>query len=665
MIGRPGNEPTSRRMPRVTVATAPAAASLLAAGSAGAATWETGTAHPRKVLRALSVATVLLLAAGCGTQTTESDAGPSVDAESRADSGDDSDAGSADAGAPADAGRDSGGPDGRLSIVSPESPVVASGGDILIRVFVEGAAPELIALRLDGEPLATIPPPYEHSLHLDSLDEGEHEVVASTDIDGVSVESEPLVIRLDRTGPSVTSVDPPTSGVYRMGDPVTVTFDEPVDPGSVSSSSVSLATSGGEVLTSSLEFDSEGSVLTITPTGPAVVADGAVELSLGVTDPAGNPGMPFDASWSAPRWLPTGAPSFPRSAGEGFADRHLELEVTSTGELFVAGLLSDGTGGHHVRVARFDGSSWSAVGGPACAGTGVFPTAVDLAALGSWDLELEPDDTPVVAVRDLSTFSSPAVRFCRWDGTSWQEEPAPASIPDLRELDLAISSAGDRALVAGLYVDGVFANRTAQTWRRSSGGAWSTVGSPTGGHDERFLTQLEFDRADRITQLRVRGGSGAHVRDLYYFDAGLGRFVFETGDSAGYRARLLETSSSRAMLTQCAILESESTSPVFELPFSGCDAAASPATERRLIVYEDGFELGLALETSAGSFEDLGSADIHATDSGDVCTTPDLACRFLPRGFFVSILPSGRVIVVAKDYEEVMSFELHALGTLP
>jgi len=598
-----------------------------------------------------------VVAAGCGEPSPAADAGPDAQLLSP-DSGppDDASAPTPDAGATFS-----------LSFVEPDGPITAAGGDVPIRVFVDGAAPELVNLRLDMAPLVSLSAPFEHVLSLDELEEGVYELVAEATVDGQTASSEPLTLTVDRSGPRVTAVEPGTSELYRLGSAVTVTFDEPLDPASVMEPSTGLVTDRGTRLSSRLELDEDGMVLTITPLPTDMIADTFVELALGVADPAGNAVVPFEATWQTPRWLPVGGEVFRRRPGESYADENLEVLRDGSGQVLVAALIATGAGTHHVRVARFDGSAWTELGDGACEGSGILPPFTD--PLGAWDFALEPDDTPVVAVRDIEDPSSPLARFCRFDGARWDAESESLPVTDLREVSFAIDASGTRVLGASIVFSGREAERRPQTWRKTVGGAWTRLGSTFSPvHDREQLFEVEFDRMGRLNELHVQAGfMGPPSRWLTHRDM-FGNVVQDVSASGSVvRGRLAETSASRAMLAGCTLVEEGPTSPtLFSLSSSDqCDIAVDPVGERRVLVYRDTPALGLAVETGPGTFEDLGPTAVHVSAGGGVCFPPVDGCRHEARAAFTAFDSTGRVLALVHSGFDVRSFELHATTAAP
>ncbi|MCR9246566.1 MAG: hypothetical protein NXI31_16150 [bacterium] len=152
------------------------------------------------------------------------------------------------------------------------------------------------------------------------------------------------------------------------------------------------------------------------------------------------------ARWDGTAWSEVGGGV--RSGGASFVQGLAEMP---NGDLIVAGSFTD-VGGQSVNsIARWDGSSWSDLGG------GVNNLVNALAVLPNGDLVAGGSFTTAGAVG--------ANRIARWDGTMWSAFPTRWSLPVSSLLPLAN---GDLAVGGSPTDDGV------AIW---SGGAWSVPGT--------------------------------------------------------------------------------------------------------------------------------------------------------------------------------------------
>ncbi|MCG8460259.1 MAG: DUF11 domain-containing protein, partial [Holophagales bacterium] len=172
--------------------------------------------------------------------------------------------------------------------------------------------------------------------------------------------------------------------------------------------------------------------------------------------------------------------------------------------LFVGGEFGSAGGVGAENIARWDGSTWSAVGGGVASWVNAFAVFDDGSGGGP---------ALYAAGRFLTAGGVPATRIARWDGTGWS--PLGAGLSSTVESLAVFDDGGGEALYAGGWfttAGGTTANRVA----RWDGAAWSAVGT---GMDDAVESLVVYDD----------GGGGA----LY---AG-GRFTTADGSPAQRLAR--------------------------------------------------------------------------------------------------------------------------------
>ncbi|MCU0866583.1 MAG: hypothetical protein MUC36_22590 [Planctomycetes bacterium] len=148
------------------------------------------------------------------------------------------------------------------------------------------------------------------------------------------------------------------------------------------------------------------------------------------------------------------------SLGGGVTGSASCLAVAANGDLLVGGLFTAAGGTAALNVARWNGSSWSALGG------GVASTAQGLRAIVGM-----PNGDVVVAGLPITTGNG----LTRWNGTAWTAIPGPA--PSLIT-SLVAQPNGD------LFVGGWFGapgDPTATTVARWDGTSWHPLGSGIAG----------------------------------------------------------------------------------------------------------------------------------------------------------------------------------------
>ena len=315
-----------------------------------------------------------------------------------------------------DAARDGARADGghepvTVRITRPTSPYYTAGASVSIQVFVEGANPDRVDLEIDGAALVMLAPPYTYELAVGDLDEAEHEVVAVARIAGVEHTSEPLLVVIDRTPPTVIAQSPVAGAPYEVGTPLEITFSEPINPGSVAGAAVSILNGAGEAFEVGRSLSVDGTVLSMTLDGGPVSAAGALvaRLATGVTDLAGNELEPADVTWPVPLWVPDEpAIAIPYVTSEWSGLFRPVARMGPAGELYLAASAS----GSPDRVVVFRRASpadaWERLaGGADCDGL--------TTGLG-WDFGLDPAGRPTVVTTRTDT-----MHVCRWSGSEWEE----------------------------------------------------------------------------------------------------------------------------------------------------------------------------------------------------------------------------------------------------
>jgi len=214
-------------------------------------------------------------------------------------------------------------------------------------------------------------------------------------------------------------------------------------------------------------------------TGPALYAGGQFTLAGGVT-------ANYIARWDGTEWSPLEGP-----AGNG-VDGIVEALTTyddGTGPALYAGGYFTGAGGVTAnRIAKWDGTEWSALEGPA--GNGMDGA---VSALTTYD-----DGTgPALYAGGFFELAGgvPANNIAKWDGTEWSALEGPSG-NGMNSIVLALTTYDDGtgpALYAGgsfITAGGVSANNIAK-W---DGTAWSPLEGPSGnGISDRVHALTTYD----------------------------------------------------------------------------------------------------------------------------------------------------------------------------
>ncbi len=138
--------------------------------------------------------------------------------------------------------------------------------------------------------------------------------------------------------------------------------------------------------------------------------------------------------------------------------------------LYVAGVFDTAGGALVNYVARWDGSTWSALTGPSGTGLDAIPNALAVYDDGSG---------PALYVGGyFDTAGGVAAKnIAKWDGTEWSALPGASGIGAVYDLDVFDDGAGEALFVAGNFniVGGLVANNVA----RFDGTSWFALGSGT------------------------------------------------------------------------------------------------------------------------------------------------------------------------------------------
>jgi hypothetical protein len=350
-------------------------------------------------------------------------------------------------------------------------------------------------------------------------------------------------------------------------------------------------------------------------TGPALYAAGEFSTAGGVT-------VNNIARWDGSVWSPLTAPGGTGVAKFGFPASVYALTVfdDGTGPALYAGGDFATTGGVTVNyVARWDGSTWSALTGPA--GTGVNGEVYTL-------MVFDEGSGPALYAGGIFTTAGGVFvnRVARWDGTDWSPLAGPSATGvngEIRALTVFDDGTGPALYAGGTFTTagGVALSRIA----RWDGSVWSPLTGPTGamGVNNRVNALTVFDdgagpalyaggtfttdggvalshiaRWDGSVWSPLPGprgtGVNGEVNALIAFDNGTGPALYAGGEF---------TTAGGLKAYNIAKWDGTALSPLF-LPSS----AGMNATVNELTVFDDGS--GPALY-AGGSFTTAGGVSAH------------------------------------------------------
>lgn len=230
--------------------------------------------------------------------------------------------------------------------------------------------------------------------------------------------------------------------------------------------------------------------------GPLLFAGGVLD-----TNGAGPKGRV--AQWDGTTWSDVGAAGF---NGRVYAlHSHVETQG-SPARLFAGGQFTQGDGAPLLRIARWDGATWSAVGGGIGVGSSTVSPFVDVHALTTFD-DGQHGPRLIAAGRFGNAGGKPMRNLAAWDGTEWKRLGIQLN-GDLNALHVHDDGQGPALYVGGNFL---FPGATSgfQDLARWDGTTWSKL--PTWGSG-RILALGSFDDdRDGVDSLFIAGNSGNFI----------------------------------------------------------------------------------------------------------------------------------------------------------
>jgi hypothetical protein len=345
---------------------------------------------------------------------------------------------------------------------------VFTNGTVTVSVSVTGGTPELVKLLLDGAPVATLTPPYTHPWDTRALPERTYSLVVRASTAGRAFNSPTRTVVVDRTPPQVVSRNPaPGAQAVSVRQVIQAVFSEPVRPGTVSPASVRLMSGASEV-PSQRVLAADGVTLGVSANSPvSVPAVLALQLSADILDLAGNPlQVPSGVwSWSLPVFLPVGSALRVDPQATGASLPSIQIDAQGRPWVVWQERLSNAEA---IRVARWTGNVWEAVGGA------LNSTAELLDNTAVPAFRFDDAGRPVVAWSD-----SQYINISRWSGTgAWTRiarlsasSGTPRAVSPVLEVD-------DQGRLVVAWSEGVEGSVPSIHVRRRDGdGNWEDLGS--------------------------------------------------------------------------------------------------------------------------------------------------------------------------------------------
>lgn len=245
------------------------------------------------------------------------------------------------------------------------------------------------------------------------------------------------------------------------------------------------------------------------------------------------------------------------------ANNDVEAMAVLNGNLYVGGQFtevyqSDGTTVTASKIAMWDGSAWSAVGG------GMNTSA----STHVWTLAVFNDDGMADDLYAGGSFSTPASRIARWDGSTWS---AVTQGSGLNGWVYALSAFGDSSHT-GLYAGGTFSTNNGDTAQKIT--SWQSPMPVAPANAQADPAVICSGNSSTLTATLL----GAEID---WFTGGCGGIPFGTGDSIVVSPNSATTYYAQARNPTTGCVSSACEAVVVTLaepPPSPTNAAANPST---------------------------------------------------------------------------------------
>ncbi|MBL8754049.1 MAG: hypothetical protein JNK15_12185 [Planctomycetes bacterium] len=237
----------------------------------------------------------------------------------------------------------------------------------------------------------------------------------------------------------------------------------------------------------------------------AVLQNGDVVVG-GQIAAAGGTAVNRIARWDGSTWHPLGS-----GVTGGLQPEVWSLHVRPNGDLLVGGTFTTAGGVNANRIARWNGTNWSALGSGVADGANTYVTVHAIASMPNGDVVLGGDFTTAGGLA--------ASRIARWNGTAWSPMgtgvPMPFGTTSARVRNLLVTANGD--LVAAGNSSGILASGfVLQRW---NGTAWTSFANGLTPGQSPYVSGLaELPDGDLVVGLTRVGISGAAASNS------LGRF---------------------------------------------------------------------------------------------------------------------------------------------
>ena len=376
-----------------------------------------------------------------------------------------------------------------------------SARDVSIAVLIDGPRADRVEVFVGDTRIADfnaaiqVQPFFTAFFDSSTFAEGTYQVTARATRDGISRDSTPVTIVVDRTPPQVSSIDPAPGSEVSRTTTFTLDFSEPVNPLPFAlTDAVRLAvtppgSSTPAQLAITATLDASGQRLTVQP--QAALPLGTVSLTWGGLQDAAENAITGTVSAA---FVPSRRQQLVVQSQQN-ADAASPIAIDSAGRLVAAFVDSSG----NLNVGVHDGGAFTLFGAPA-------DNPVNIAGTPRFDFTLDAGDRPHGALMQASGGANRIV-VRRFDGGAWADLGPAFTGVAAQPMRLLIDATGRPvlALMRGLFVE---------VHRFDAGSnAWLPLGAPTatiGGDLDNSFDLALLPNSDPVVGL-VQGIFGSNA----------------------------------------------------------------------------------------------------------------------------------------------------------
>lgn len=379
--------------------------------------------------------------------------------------------------------------------ISAPAEAVYTNGSVAVQLTVTGD-PTAVELLKDGTTLATLTAPYSYTWNTATEPEKSYALTAKVTRGSEVVTSAERTIVVDRTAPTVSAFTPASNAqnVY-LSDEISLTFDEAVQPSSITATNVTLAQGIVPIqllIPSTKTLNTARTKLTIKPTVRPTSLGVPITVSIAdVKDLAGNALLTTTSTFTAPEWqAPGGIAPLDLNVALTAGTSAQSLAVDGSGNQVVAWSESNGTS-TNIYVKRWNGSSWAQVG-TTFLNVNTNKDATEPA------LKLDSSGNPVVAWKELDGNTN-RIYAKRWNGSAWVQIGSNALSGSLNAEtpSLALDASGDPVVTwRTVSASPLFSNIQVARW---DGSTWINIGGKLDVNDSGNTDFLSFNPSVALT----------------------------------------------------------------------------------------------------------------------------------------------------------------------